>query len=225
MKFPSSRWLYRVTALFIAVALWYVIVADKRELLSEKTVETSVTYNTPKRVVVLDRVAAVRVLVRGRNREIRRLRPFDVDVLVDVPAGRSGEVRVTLTADNVVLPSDNLSVVSIEPEVLPLILDTEQEKQVPVAIELAGEPAAGALVVRKTADPPRATLAGPSTLLRSVRRVETAKVSLDGHAFTFEREVPLVTSDPLIRVVEPASVTVQVVLEQPASGANRGGDG
>lgn len=225
MKRPVGPWFYRLAALLIATALWYVIVADKRELLSEKVVETSVTYNTPKRVVVLDRVAEVRVLVRGRNREIRRLRPFDVDVLVDVPAGRNGQVRVTLTPDNVVLPSENLSVVSIEPEVLPLTLDAEQEKQVPVVIELAGEPAAGAELVRKLVDPPQVTVAGPSTLLRSVRRVETAKVSLDGHAFTFEKEVELVTSDPLIRVVEPVTVTVQVVLEQPGAGASRGGDG
>ncbi len=224
MKRPVSPWFYRLAALLIATALWYVIVADKRELLSEKVVETSVTYNTPKRVVVLDRVAEVRVLVRGRNREIRRLRPFDVDVLVDVPAGRNGQVRVTLTPDNVVLPSENLSVVSIEPEVLPLTLDAEQEKQVPVVIELAGEPAAGAELVRKLVDPPQVTVAGPSTLLRSVRRVETAKVSLDGHAFTFEKEVQLVTSDPLIRVVQPTTVTVQVVLEQPGT-TGRGGDG
>jgi YbbR domain-containing protein len=221
MRKPEGPWPYRLAAVMIAVALWYVIVAEKRELLSEKTVETSVTYNTPKRVVVLDRVTEVQVLVRGRNREIRRLRPYDVDVLVDVPAAQTGFVTVSLTPDNVVLPSDNLSVVSIQPERLTLRLDAEEERKIPVTIQLTGEPAAGAVVVRKAAEPPQVTLAGPSTLLRAVRRVETAIVSLDGHAFSFEKEVPLITSDPLIRVVDPATVTVQVVLEQPA--ATRGG--
>lgn len=222
MREREGKWLLRVVSLLIASALWYVLAAEKRELESEKQLDSSVTYNTPKGVVLLDRVSEVRVLVRGRNREIRRLRPFDVDVLVDVPTTQKGSLAVTLTADNVDLPSDNLTVVSIEPKSITLRIDSEAHKRVPVEIDLAGEPAAGAIVVRKTVQPNEVTVAGPASLMGSFKRVTTTRVGLDGHAISFEREVSLVTSDPLIRVVEPLNVTLSVELEQPA---NPRGDG
>lgn len=222
MREQGGAWLLRVISVLIALALWYVIAAEKRELESEKQIDASVTYNTPKGVVLLDRVSEVRVLVRGRNREIRRLRPFDVDVLVDLPATQKGTVAVGLTADNVDLPSDNLTVVSIEPKSLTLRIDSEVQKRVPVEIDLAGEPAAGAIVVSQSVQPKEVTVTGPSSLMGKVQRVTTARISLDGHAISFEREVSLVSADPLIRVVEPATVTLQVVLEQPVNPRGEG---
>ncbi len=221
MREQQGHWLLRLISLLIAAALWYVIAAEKRELESEKQIEASVTYNTPKGVVLLDRVSQVRVLVRGRNREIRRLRPFDVDVLVDVPASAKGPLTVNLTPDNVDLPSENLTVVSVEPKNLTLRLELEVQKRVPVEIDLAGEPAAGAIVTARSVLPKEVTIAGPASLMQRVGRVQTSRISLDGHAISFEREVALVTVDPLIRVVEPASVTLSVILEQPTN-TNRG---
>lgn len=218
MSEAPRNWPYRLLAFLIAVGLWWVIVAEKRELESEKVVDASVTYNTPKKVLLLNRASQIRVSVRGRNREIRRLRPFDVEVLVDVPEAQRGVVTLTLTPDNVALPSDNLSVVAIEPRLLTLQLDTEVEREVPIEVDLVGEPAAGAIVTRRVAIPDRATIAGPASQITHLRRISTGRVSLDGHAFTFEKEVSLVTSDPLFRVVSPATVTVQVTLEQPPSG-------
>lgn len=218
MSEAPRNWPYRLLAFVLAVGLWWVIVAEKRELESEKVVEASVTYNTPKKVLLLNRASQVRVSVRGRNREIRRLRPFDVEVLVDVPEGQRGVISMTLTPDNVALPSDNLAVVAIEPRLLTLQIDTEVEREVPIEVDLTGEPAAGAIVARRVAIPDRALVAGPASQVSQLRRISTGRVSLDGHAFTFEKEVSLVTTDPHFRVVSPSTVTVQVTLEQPPAG-------
>jgi YbbR domain-containing protein len=221
MTARTSRWVYRFGALLIAVALWYVIAAEKRELESEKIVEASVTYNTPRRVVLLNRVGQVRILVQGSRKEIRRLRPFDLDVLVDLSEEKPGRVNVDLTPDDVALPNDNLTVLSIEPKQLTLELDDEMEKRVPVEIDLGGEPAAGAIITARTVTPSAALVAGPASRIANLQRLLTGKVLLDGHAFSFEQQVALLAPDPLIRILQPTSVLVQINLEQPPAGGRQ----
>jgi YbbR domain-containing protein len=223
LKERPSPWPYRALALVIAVALWYVAAAEKREPQSQKSVEASVTYNVPPGLVLLNRTSQVRVLVAGSTREVRRLRPYEVEVLVEVPRTEPGTVAVSLTADDVSLPAATLQVVSIDPKLLSLQIDQEVEKRLPVEVELAGEPAAGAIVTRKEAIPNTVMVEGPASLLAPLRRVATSRVNLDGHAFTFEREAPILVPDPLIRVVRPPTVTVKLTLEQPPARRDGGG--
>ncbi|HRC84409.1 MAG TPA: CdaR family protein [Thermoanaerobaculia bacterium] len=215
MRERQANWPYRLLALGIALGLWWTTAAEKREPQSEKTLDASVTYNLPKGLVPLSRVSQVRLSVRGSKREIRRLRPFDIDVEVSLPTARAGPITVNLGEENVILPNDNLQVVAIEPKVLSLRLDTEVERTLPVFVEITGEPAAGAVLRSYRASPATAQVAGPASALATVRRLQTDRVSLDGHAFTFEKEVAVLAPDPLVRVLSPASVTVRVELDQP----------
>jgi YbbR domain-containing protein len=218
-----SLWPYRLLALIIAVALWYVAAAEKREPQSQKSVEASVTYNVPSALMLLNRATQVRVLVAGSARELRRLRPYEVDVLVDLNQAEPGTVSVHLTPEDVALPTAGLQVVSIDPKIVTLQVDRKVQRRLPVEVDWSGEPAAGAIVARKEAIPNTVLVEGPASLLSPLRRLVTSKVSLDGHAFTFERQVPVVAPDPLIQVLQPASVTVRITLEQPPTVTGGGG--
>lgn len=220
----SSRlqaWLYRLLAVLIALALWYVTAFEKREVASEKSIEASLTYNVPRGFVVLNRTSQVRVVIRGNAREIRRLRPYDVDVLVELSEAAPGPLTLTLTADNVSLPSDSLQVVSIDPKSLKLDIDRERTRRVGIEVILKGEPAAGSMVVGRRANPTEVEITGPGRLVNAVRRVTTEPVNLDGHAFSFRTESGLLPPDPAVRLEGPRTVTVEVDLEQPASGSRR----
>lgn len=211
----ASTWAYRILALVIAVALWYVTAAEKREPPGEKTVDASVTYSTPPNLVILNPVSQVRVGLRGTSQEIRRLRPFDVDVLVNLEGAEPGSFTVNLTAEEISLPSDNLEVVSIDPRVLALQLDVEEERRLPIAVTVVGEPAAGAIVTAKESIPNTALVAGPRSVLDSLTQLETRPVNLNGHAFTFEKEVPVVIPNPMVRIIRPTFVTVHLTMEEP----------
>lgn len=220
-----SLWLYRILALLIAIGLWYGTAADKREPQGEKTVEASVTYSTPPRLVILNPTAEVRVGVRGNNQEIRRLRPFDVDVLVDLAGAEAGRsFTVNLRAEDVSLPTDHLEVVSIDPKTLSLQMDVEEERRLPIRVSLVGEPAAGAIVKDREAIPNSALVAGPRTILEGITRLETRAVNLNGHAFTFEKEVPVVIPNPMVRIINPTFVTVHVTMEEPPAAGSGGGE-
>ncbi len=224
----GSLWGLRVLAVFTAIIVWFFASGGKRERTSEKLVDAAVTYNSARGLILLDPIQTVKVRLRGPDRRIRNLAPYVVDVVADLTGVSSGQVDINLSEENVLRP-DDVSVVSIEPNTLRLLIDREATRQVPVLARIVGEPAAGAVPHTPTVNPSMATVAGPQTLLRRLDSVTTSPVSLDGHAFSFQERVPIVPPDPLIRVLEPAVVIVGIQMDTPglprAGEEDRAGDG
>lgn len=221
----TSTWLYRLLALGIAVSMWYVNTAEKVQQQGEKTVEAGVTYTTPKGLILMQRIDEVDIRLRGNNRDLRQIRPFEIDVEVDLTGQTPGAVSIKLDSDNVLLPFEDLEVVSIDPSVVTLELDQEENKRVPIEIGFVGEPAAGAIVKGSEVVPNTALLSGPRSRLQAVVSVKTAAIDLATHASTFQRVVPLLSPDPLIRVIQPTTVNVLVDLGDPPPATGRGAAG
>jgi YbbR domain-containing protein len=212
----TSLWMYRVLAVLIAVGMWYGTAADTRENLAEKTISASVTYNNkPEKLVIVSQAPEVTVQLRGNGRAVRQLRPWDVDVLVDLSGLQAGVANVSLAPDNVLVPDDSIEVISIEPNVITVQLDQLERRSVPVKVELIGEPAAGATLRDSEAIPRDVLIEGPLAFVNQVVEVKTGPVSLDTHAFSFAEDAPVVAPNPLVRVVRPALVQVRVTLDQP----------
>jgi YbbR domain-containing protein len=127
-----------------------------------------------------------------------------------------------LGRDNVSLPL-GVEVVSIEPNPIRVTLERELTQLVRVVAQLAGEPAAGAVVsAAPEVIPDQVLVTGPASLLGGLSSLKTGPVSLDGHAISFEETVPVVSPDSLIQIVQPARVTVRVSLALPDDRPTRG---
>lgn len=213
MSERASLWWMRVLALAIGVALWFTLSWDKRERQSERVVEASVTYDSAEAMTVLDPVRQVDVRVRGGTQRVRTLNPAVVNVLVELTQTEPGPVDVALAPESVYVP-EGFEVVSLDPNTLHLTLDRLITKRLPVEVDLAGEPAAGATVGTPVAIPPAVSLRGPQTRLENVRLVRTRPVSLNGHAQTFDETASVVPPDPLVSV-DPGLVRVRVPMEPP----------
>jgi YbbR domain-containing protein len=211
-------WGVRVLALAIALPLWFALSVAKREELSEKMIEAAVSYSPPPGFILLDPVQRVQLRLRGRTSKIRSLNPFVVDVLVAVTDPRRGNHDVQLSAANVIVP-DGIEVISVDPNALRVQLDEEARQMVPVEARLVGEPAAGAVAREPIITPARVLVSGPASRLRDLRSVSTTAINLDGHALNFAETAAVVTPDPLIKVVQPSVVTVEVPMEPPAGTA------
>jgi YbbR domain-containing protein len=210
-----SLGLLRMTSLGLAILLWLFVTVERRgERLSEKVVEATVTYNAPPGMIILDPQERVRVRLRGSERAIRRVNPYQIDVQVEVDEPREGLHEVRLQVENVLMP-DGLEVVSIEPAVLRLRMDEEVRRLLPVEVPLIGEPAAGA----RLEGPPRVTpervlATGPSNLVSALDSLRSNPITLDGHAFSFQETTLLLSPDPLVQL-QPQVVSVQVPMTQP----------
>ncbi len=211
----AGRWGLRLLALASALVVWFFASVEKRERISEKVLDASVTYNLPIGSILLDPIQTVKVRLRGPDRQLRTLAPYAVNVVVDVSdLEPSGAEVVHLAAANVLRP-DETDVVSVEPSTLPVRLDLETTRTLPVVPRIVGEPAGGAVPGEIRAVPETAVVRGPRSLLGNLDSLATSPVSLDGHAFSFEQTVSVIPPDPLVRIVQPGAVTVRVPMHNP----------
>jgi YbbR domain-containing protein len=211
----AGRWGLRLLALACALVVWFFTSVEKRERISERVLDASVTYNLPRGAVLLDPIQTVKVRLRGPDRQLRSIAPYEVSVAVDVEGVAPGGLsEVHLSATDVVRP-DEADVVSIDPNTVPVRIDFEATRALPVVPRIVGEPAAGAVPGDIRAVPSSATVRGPRTLIANLDSLATSPVSLDGHAFSFEQTVSVLPPDPLVRIVQPAAVTVRVVMHNP----------
>lgn len=199
-------------AFVIAVALKYTV--HETEQLSERVVEAPVTYNPPSEdVISYQREPAVKVGLRGKQSDIALLTAFNVEVVVDIPAGRPGPRDINLTPANVRAPGD-LDVISLDPNRFTIQVEPKHASTIRIRAELLGEPAAGARHLEPIVTPQTAQVTGPESHVRKVLEL-TAAVRLDGHARTFTDTVLVVSPNPLVQVVEPTFVEVLVPMEEP----------
>jgi YbbR domain-containing protein len=204
-------WGLRLLALGIALGIWFNASVEDRLVSTEKVVEASVSYISPRGFVVVNPVQNVNVRLAGSKKAIRQLSPSMVDVQVDLSRRPAGMNDVTLSSENVLAP-DGLDVTSIEPNTIRLDLEREVTQRLPVFPRLTGEPAAGSVVEEPEVFPSQVLVTGPESILARVESLSTAPISLDGHALPFEEPVAVAAPDPLIQIVQPARVTVRIPL-------------
>lgn len=200
-------------AFTIALVLKLAVVDDQE--LATRWIDTQITYRPPDdNLIFYGQLDAVRVEVRGQPSELMQLSPFTVGVVVAVPSDRTGSVDVSLGPENVEFRAlGDFEVVDLEPDQFPIQIEIRAAETVPVAHELVGEPAAGSQPGEVTVRPAWVEISGPESKVRRIAQV-TARVSLDGHARTFEDTVLLESPDPGVQV-QPRRVVVEVTMQEP----------
>ena len=211
-------WGLRLLALALALLLWFFVAVEEREGVAEKVLEAAITYSPPNGYVLLDPVQRARVRLRGRASRIRNLNPFVVDIFLEIPAAERSAYDLQILPENVIMP-EGVEVVSIEPATIRVRLDREVTGMLPVRARLVGEPAAGAVAREVQVIPDKVLVSGPESRLRAVNNLVTTAVDLDGHALDFEETAAVLSPDPLIKVLQPAVVTVRVPMQPPAEQA------
>lgn len=216
MNESVRTWGLRLLALGIAIGFWFSVSFEDREVLSERAIEASVSYNRPRGYVILDPVRTVNVRVRGSSKQVRQLNPFMVDVQVDLTRAPQGLATVNLGPENVLMP-EGLEVMAIEPNFIRVELEPEKTERIAVVPEIVGEPAPGSRVDEPEVFPNQVLVTGPASLLAKTRSLSTRPISLAGRSTTFEERVAVVAPDPLIQIVQPSKVSVRVHIEPPAA--------
>jgi YbbR domain-containing protein len=215
MSERARTWLLRLLALGIAVGIWFNASVEDRLVSSEKVVEAGITYNRPRGFMIINPVQNVNVRLLGSKKAIRQLSPYMVDVQVALSQRQEGTASLTLTRDNVQAP-EGLEVVSIEPSTILVNLEREVTQRVTVVPNLAGKLAPGSTMEEPEVFPNQVLVTGPEPMLNRLESLSTQPINLEGRAATFEETVPVVPPDPLIQIVQPATVTVRIPIKPPA---------
>ena len=209
-RFPRYPGTLALAAL-LAVVVWYGKALERRERISERQLDASVTLlNVPENMVITSEVPRVLVLrVRGPLSRLRSLDPAQTGVVVDLRGAGEGEHEFAVEARSVTVPPD-VDVIAVSPSQLPLRLERVVQRRIPVRPRVVGEPADGQAVGAGAARPPAGVVSGPRLQLEALRSVTTDAIAVDGAEGPVEAVVAVRSPQPLVRIIEPLAVRVAV---------------
>lgn len=212
----TSNWPLKILSVFLALTLWFVVSAPRRESVYERAYAVPLTLvGMPRDLVITTPVPdTVSVRLRGRASDLRSLSSSNLEVPLDLRTVVPGDITITIRPQAVNVPQ-NVEVVSLDPSRVRFRVEEVRQKVVPIRAFLVGEPPAGYTVGDATVEPDQALVSGPTSQIRNLSEVATERVIMTGRTATFVQNVGVVSDSSLIRIVEPlmTQVTVPVTEE------------
>lgn len=208
MRIPVGNLFLLLSAIILAVLLWFWVGAEER---SEIIVGVPLEYrNLPKGYELLaDRelLTKVNIWVRGSTATIKRLRPEEISVWVDLQKMKPGEKSFELTQDHVLVPF-GFSVLRISPSQIKLRLEKVVNRMVPVVPRLEGEPPVGYAVTESNVTPPQVEIVGPQSAVSSVRQANTDSIDVSRFTENHVEKVNVGVDNPAVRLGTVKQVTI-----------------
>jgi len=207
-------------AVALAVLLYFVALnetnpEDRQQLSSTIPVQV---VNVPPGLVTVNQPPPVRVWARAPRSVLNRLRPESFTAQLDASGAHAGD-NETLPI-SVISSDPDVRDVTAEPGTASLRLDEQRPQVLPVRVNLTGQVAPGYVRGDPTADPPRVTVIGPSSLVgraaEAVVDVSVDRVTVPINGVYTPRIVDARGDDlrDLNLRAEPPSVTVTVPINQ-----------
>lgn len=201
----------KLLSLFLALVVWFVVSAPRRENVSERAFAAPLSLvGMPRELVITTPVPdTVNVRLRGRVSDLRALSSQNLEVTLDLRWLQPGEAQVTLRPTAINAPP-NVEVISMDPSRLHFHVEQLRQRAVPIRPFLVGEPAGGFVAGDPTVAPDQALVSGPASQVRNVSEVATERIIMTGRTGTFTQSVAVVSDTPLVRVLEPLTTQVTV---------------
>ncbi|HVB78695.1 MAG TPA: CdaR family protein [Candidatus Binataceae bacterium] len=189
----------RAIALLLAVGLWFFVNAGQRGALAPMRVPISYRALPAGLVIVNQRPDFVQIEVRGPRTLLSLLDPDRLVLRLDLSGVTVGQAVFKIGPEMFNVPRQT-DVTRISPSQVVLDIDRITDRQVPIHVDIQGQPATGYRVASATADPPMATIRGPSRFVAHVDSVETSPVEVNGAKAELEQPVTLVLLSDRVKI-------------------------
>lgn len=204
-------WGVKLLALGITLVLW-MAVADFNK---PRTIRVAVQLNfiRPNNLDISNEPPrTIDVELTGSRERLNNMRLSDLVATVDISDNTAGERIVRLNNERVHMDlPDGVKIDSFKPTTIPIRLEPNLERQLPVDIKLEGQPAAGFELVSSTAQPSVINVNGPASLIEKLQRAPTELISIEGKKGNFTAlGVTIAIADSRIEVENPV---VDVAIE------------
>ena len=180
--------IYKVAAVFLALVLWYNATDQQNPNIEE-------VFNVPLEVrelapslALADIPGSVQVRVEGRNTVIDRISSKDFHAFIKLEEAGAGQN----SADVEVTVPTGVRLVSVSPSKVQVRVAEKTKVQVPITVELSGEPAPGHKILTPVVEPAEAVITGPQSVVAQVKSV-MVQVSLNNNQREdFVRVLPII---------------------------------
>ena len=202
----------KLLAVFLALVVWFVVSAPRRESVSERTMPVPLSIiGTPPQLMITTPVPdTVNVRLRGRLSVVRSLSSQNLGVSIDMRNwAQPGDATISIRSAAINAP-EGVEVVSVEPNKVSFRLEQVRQRVVNIRPFLVGDPPKGYTVGDPTVLPDQALVSGPVSQIRNMTDVATERIIMTGRTALFVQNVNVVADSPFVRVIEPQTVEVTV---------------
>lgn len=171
-----NNWQYRVLAILLAVACWYVVSGQEKV---ETWLEVPLEFvNLPPQMEITSGlVSKLQVRIRGTSNQVRSLNVGRLAYKLDLGKISVGTNVIPLVPESMTITSA-VEVVEISPTRLELVADVVVSKTVPVRLDWTGLPGDDVQFKNATVFPDQVTVTGFASALESVDAISTALVQV-----------------------------------------------
>ena len=214
-RWLTDNWGTKLISLILAVGLWYYAVGEEKvEVTRTLTVEIKIDNEKMSIVGTSTRVAQVtfqtpRSLLANLTSE--ELKAQHRIKKIDSP----GDYSFRLEPSEIRLPSDQIRVVRIEPEVIEVKVDEMIVQKLQVEPIFLGEPAIGYRLEAGEVqlDPNSVLIEGPKSQIEKLGKIKTQPIDLVGRVRSFRKTVRL-DVDPGFKVLTESLVDAYVPIRE-----------
>jgi len=174
-----DNWAIKIVSLVLSLTLWfYVTSTGKTEMTLTVPLELR---NIPQDMAVVGDVAgSLEVRVQGQERALRDIALGKKVVgIIDLSMAKVGENAITFSPDDIRRPSGitvtHMSLSEVKIKLEPLIRKTFRLKPV-----LHGSPANGYRLVKISVMPPKVTVEGPASVVKTLDSLKTMPIDIQG---------------------------------------------
>lgn len=208
-------WLRKLTALFFAVLIWYVVGLQLHEYATFR--EIPVLVQVPPPYTILNKGSQfVKVKLRGPENRLKEINSGDIHIEMDLlNPTKTGNIQRAVTNEYITVPH-GVSVELVTPTHVSIRLDQIESKDVPVRIVTSGRLADTLREVeeRRSVIPQKVTVSGPSSLLADIDSVHTETEYFDSKVIdSYEKTVSIAKQLPQLSV-SPEKVSVSFVINE-----------
>ncbi len=209
-KIFANIWL-KGAALLMAVFLWFFVQFRGQ---TEMTVEVEPEFvKLPSSLTVAEkRPNTLDVTLKGNELVLKRLKPGDIKIPLQLRDMETGRIFIPLGKDDVHTPP-HVSVVSVAPSGVWLYIEHKASVILPVEPDIKGRPAPGFTVYQVQITPDRAEAEGPKETLARLDSLKTEPLDISGASDTVDKDVDIKIPDDVDKV-EPRQVGVKVVIRR-----------
>lgn len=199
----------KLTAVFLSIFLWLFVTSRGQ---SEISLEVPIEFKDipPGLEIVSRSVKSISLNMRGQERLLKNIKPFDISVSIDLSKTKPGESTYYIQQEDIRLPHA-VTVTNINPSSIKVITEETVRKTVRVIPILSGEPEKGFAVKTVSVVPPSIEIEGIRREVSRVNTLRTEPLDVTGINESFAQDLRLDMTGRNVRT-KTATVTVQVVI-------------
>jgi YbbR domain-containing protein len=206
----SGIWPFRhlglkLLSLGLAILLWLVVAGEE---VVERSLRVPVELQQFPAGLELkgDPPDFVDVRVRGASGALARVSQGDSVAVIDLRAATPGR---RLFQPQVRVPF-GIEVIQVVPATIAMAFEPSATRDVPVVVEVEGEPAPGFVIGTITVDPKSVEVIGPESSVKAATEAVTETISVDGAQGPVAENVTIGFLDPTLRLATPRRAAVKV---------------